>query len=441
MFGDVVVADAARLGVIELALSALRVHGSDKRASYSICLLLHTLCIDEACAIKAKQLGAPVLLQAALKAHRSDDIVQKTASDTLARIQHFVDAACARAEANIADLIAGEEAAKVSKGTAAAPKKAGKGKGKSRGGAATGPPPPHPPPPPPPPPPPLAAAGDISILTKAQIKRREAKAAAAVRKAVAACGPAASEEEDEEEEGSDASSDDSEPFRPRRPPLDFSADGEFRRGLNLPPRPGIEAEIDKMVAEIEARHAAQLAAAFAMPPAMRNAVGDKEGAVASDGVPFSLGRAAAPALPPLPPNPTLAAVASSPAAAPDTAPPAATAAAEEPEHGKTWPSVPSSHGPPSLPAPPPAPGAQPPCALATVKPSPAACERATDLTAEVEALRAENALHRTTIDAIGAQIDALRAEKDARVGEKEEELSALRARVAALGAALSSLRQ
>ena len=151
----------------------------------------------------------------------------------------------------------------------------------------------------------------MPALTKAQIKRRRAKAAAVLRKAAAASGSAAGEEEEEEEEeGSDASSDNSEPFRPRRPPLDFSADGEFRRSMHLPPRPGIEAEIDKMVAESEARHAAKLAAAAAMPPATRNAVVEKEGADTSDGAPFSLGRAAAPAPVPVPapPTPTAAAL-------------------------------------------------------------------------------------------------------------------------------------
>ena len=83
------------------------------------------------CAIKAKQLGAPSLLQAAMKTHPSDQSVQKCALNALARIQRFVDAACARAEANMAELLAGEKAAKKGKGTAAAPKKAGKGKGKS----------------------------------------------------------------------------------------------------------------------------------------------------------------------------------------------------------------------------------------------------------------------------------------------------------------------
>ena len=254
---------------MELALSTLRVHRSNADVCHCASALLHNLCCDEAFAIKAKQLGAPALLQAALKAHKSDVDVQKNAADALARIQHFIDAAFARAEANMAELVAGEEAAKRGKGTAAAPKKAGKGKGKTAGeGAAAGPrpaPPLHPPPP--------LAAGDISTPTKAQIKRRKAKAAAAARKAAAAPGTTAGEEE-EEEVVSDASSDDSEPFRPRRPPLDFSADGEFRRSMHLPPRLGIEAEIDKMVAESEARHAAKLAAAAAMHPAVPQATHD-----------------------------------------------------------------------------------------------------------------------------------------------------------------------
>lgn len=57
-------ADAARLGIMELALSALRAHRSDARVCCRANILLHNLCFDEAHAIKAKQLGAPALLQA-----------------------------------------------------------------------------------------------------------------------------------------------------------------------------------------------------------------------------------------------------------------------------------------------------------------------------------------------------------------------------------------
>ena len=271
------VSDAARLGILELALSALRAHRSNACICGRVSELLCFLCFDEARAINAKKQGAPALLQAALKAHPCDESVQEEASEALARIQRFVEAAFARAEANMAELIAGEDAAKEGKGAAAVPKKAGRGKGKSGGGAAIAPAPPPPPQPP-------VAAGDIPVLTKAQIKRRKAKAAAAARKAAAAPGSAAGEEEEEEEgEGADTSSDVSEPFRPRRPPLDFSADGEFRRSMHLPRRPGIEAEIDKMVAEGEAWHAAKLAAAAATPLATRDAVGAMEEAAASGG--------------------------------------------------------------------------------------------------------------------------------------------------------------
>ena len=277
---DATAADAARLGIMELALSALRVHRSDARVLYSASLLLRNLCFDEARAIKAKQLGAPEFLQAAKKAHPSVESVQMSASDALARIQHFLNAACARAEANMAELIAGEEAAKKGKGIAAALKKEGKGKGKKGEGIAAGffpPPPPqeaHASP---------VAAGALPILTKTQIKRRKAKAADAARKVAAASGSTAAMEDEEEGSGSDVSSDDSEPFRPRRPPLDFSADGEFRRSMNLSRRPGIEAEIDKMVAESEARHAAKLAAAAAVSHALHDAMSETQGADTSGG--------------------------------------------------------------------------------------------------------------------------------------------------------------
>ena len=275
---------------MELALSTLRVYRSNARVCLRASVLLHNLCYnDEALASKAKQLGAPALLQAAMKAHPSVESVQKHAADALAHIQLLVQAAFARAEANMAELIAGEEAAKGGKGAAAVLKKAGKGKGKTTGeDAAAGPSPPPP-----------VAVGDVPVPTKAQIKRRKAKAAAAARKAAAATGSAAGEEEEEEEEeGSVATSDDSEPFRPRRPPLDFSADGEFRRSMNLPPWPGIEAEIDKMVAESEARHASKLAAATTMPLATGEAA--LEGTDASGGA-GAAAPSAAPTLPSAPP--------------------------------------------------------------------------------------------------------------------------------------------
>ena len=82
---------------MELALSALRVHRSDARVCFKASVLLLKLCFDVAPAIKAKQLGALPLLQAALKAHRQDEKVQRGASAALARIQEFIDAACARA--------------------------------------------------------------------------------------------------------------------------------------------------------------------------------------------------------------------------------------------------------------------------------------------------------------------------------------------------------
>ena len=218
-------ADALSMGAMELALTALRAHRAEVDVCANASVLLKVLCLDEDRAVKAKQLGAPALLQAVTKAHLSDEGVQKKAAAALARIQRFVDAACARADAKMAELIAGEEAAKGSSG-GAAPKKAGKGKGKGGEGAAAGWIPP------PAPPRPSVGADGEPALTKAQIKRRKAKAAAAARKAVSTSDSAAVGEEEEEEEGSDASSGDSEPPR-SRPPIDFSKDAEFRR--RLPP--------------------------------------------------------------------------------------------------------------------------------------------------------------------------------------------------------------
>ena len=140
----------------------------------------------------------------------------------------------------MAELIAGEEAAKGGKGGAAAAKKVGNGKGGKK--AAAGPFPPLPSLPP------VPAVGEAA-LTKAQIKRRKAKAAAAARKAAAASRSAVGEED--EEEGSDLSSGDSDPLPRSRPPLDFSKDSEFRRSLKLPPR-DVEAEIDEIIAQNKA---------------------------------------------------------------------------------------------------------------------------------------------------------------------------------------------
>lgn len=72
---NAVAANAGRLGIVELVLSALRVHRSNAPVCNAAILLLHNLCFDEANAIKANQLGAPALLQAAMKAHRSDEDV------------------------------------------------------------------------------------------------------------------------------------------------------------------------------------------------------------------------------------------------------------------------------------------------------------------------------------------------------------------------------
>ena len=217
-FDRAVASDALSMGAMELALAALRNHCSNKGACACASALLKVVCFDETHAVKAKQFGAPALLQAALKAHLSTAVVQRNAAAALAHIQRFVDAACARADAKMAELI--EEAAKRSNG-GAAPKKAGKGKGKGGEGAAAGWIPPAPPRR-------SVGADGEPALTKAQIKRRRAKAAAAARKAAAA----SVEEEEEEEEGSDVSSGDSEPPR-SRPPIDFSKDAEFRR--RLPP--------------------------------------------------------------------------------------------------------------------------------------------------------------------------------------------------------------
>ena len=220
-----VVVDALSMGAMELALAALRTHRSEAAVCANASELLDVLCHDEAAAVKAKQLGAPVLLQAVLKAHPAAKAVHANASGALARIQKFVDAASARADAKMAELIAGEDATKGGKGAAAASKKMGKGKGRGKGGEGVTAVPPLPPLPPQTP---IATDGEPA-LTKAKIKRRKAKAAAAARKAAATSGSAAAEED---AEGSEASSSDSEPPC-SRPPLDFSKDAEFRR--RLPP--------------------------------------------------------------------------------------------------------------------------------------------------------------------------------------------------------------
>ena len=280
--GDVA-STAVGMGAMELALSALRHHGANMHVSRFSSGLMHNLCFDETLAVKAKQLGAPALLQAALKAHPSDEMVQENAADTLDRIQRFVDATCARADAKMAELIAGVEAAKGGKRGASAPKKAGKGKIKSGAVAGSLPSSTFLPSPPPPPPPPVAADGE-PVLTKAQIKRRKAKAAAATRKAAAASGTATGEDE---EEGSDASSGDSEPPR-SRPPIDLSKDAEFRR--RLPPvtdsplaiSPELLAASDAILAAHAALYApspsTQLVAEGAMLPTTSEAAGEEEGA-------------------------------------------------------------------------------------------------------------------------------------------------------------------
>ena len=292
-------ADAHSMGALELVLSVLRNHRSNASACSGASLCLHSLCYEEAHAVNAQQLGAPLLLQAAMKAHLSRKSVQLTASEAQARIQRFVDAACARAEANMAELIAGEEAAKEGKAATAAPKNDKKGKGKGH-------------PAPPPPPPPLAVSGE-PVLTKAQIRRRKAKAAAAARK------PAAASDEDEgeaEERSSYASSSDSEPRRPR-PPLDFSRDSAFRRSLKLPPR-DVEAEIDEIIAQHEAlllqRGGAQPPGATEAPPQPPPC--EAVGGAAPRAAPFAASSSATAPQPPLP-------AAASPVA--DTPPPPAPA--------------------------------------------------------------------------------------------------------------------
>ena len=212
------------------------------------------------------------------------------------------------------------------------------------------------------------------------------------------------------------SSDDSEPFIPRRPPLDFSADGEFWRGMNLPRRPGIEAEIDKMVAESEARHAAKLAAAAAMSHAARDAVGEKEGAFTPDGADDPFSGAAAPALPyPGTAAPHFAAsLASSPIYPPKACATAATAVATEEEPAPVF--VPAHAAPP----------------VGLSRDADLAAEIAT-LRAENAGLRSENAAQRATIAENSVEIAALRAEI--------AELATLRMRVAALVANPSPIQQ
>ena len=140
-------ADAFSMGAMELALAVMRVHRSRVNACANASALVCRLCINETSAVKAKRLGAPALLQAAMKAHPSAQNVQQNAAAALCNIQHFIDAACARADAKMAELIAGEEAAKAGNGGAAAPKKAGKSKGKGGDAAATSTPRPSLPPP------------------------------------------------------------------------------------------------------------------------------------------------------------------------------------------------------------------------------------------------------------------------------------------------------
>ena len=283
-----VAADALSMGAMELTLAVLRTHRSRSWASSSASALLNTLCLDKTHAVKAKQLGAPALLQAAMKANPSDEDVQRFASAALARIQRFVDAACARADAKMAELIAGEEAAKGGKVL----KKAGNSKNKSKsteGVAAT---PPPLPPPLSPPQPPVDADGEPA-LTKAQIKRRKAKAAAAARKAATASSSAAAGEVEEEvEEESDTSSGDSE-LPLSRPPIDFSKDTEFRR--RLPPvinsplviSPELFAASDAILAAHAALYApnpsTQPVVEGPSPHVTGHAAGEEEGADAPDG--------------------------------------------------------------------------------------------------------------------------------------------------------------
>ena len=246
-----------------------------------------------------------------MKAHMSDNELQKEAAAALARIQHFIDAASVRAEANMAELIAGEEAGK---GATVSPKKAGKGKGKVKGGEAAAAGPSAPPsnllPPPPSFPPPVAVDG-VPALTKAQIKRHKAKAAADARKADARKASVASmaveKVEEDEEDTSDASSHDS---APRRPLYDFSKDSEFRRSLKLPPR-NVEAEIDEIIAQHEALYLQKsearpgAAAAALTAPRLAPAASDAADALAPprDGLETGGEGAALPAPTPLSPNP------------------------------------------------------------------------------------------------------------------------------------------
>ena len=88
-----VTADALSMGAMKLALAALRSHRTNEYASANASSLSKVLCFDETCAVKAKQLGALVLLQAALKAHSLNKDVQREVAAALAYIQRFVDAA------------------------------------------------------------------------------------------------------------------------------------------------------------------------------------------------------------------------------------------------------------------------------------------------------------------------------------------------------------
>ena len=377
---DEAVADALSMGTMELAIAALRMHRSHIYASSNASELLKVLCFDESRAVKAKQLGTPALLQAALKAHLSNETVHKNAAAALAHIQRFVDAACARVDAKMAELIAGEEAAKGSKG-GAAPKTAGKGNGKGGEGAAAGWIPP------PAPQPPVGADGEPA-LTKAQIKRRNAKAAAAARKAAAASGAAGDkkeEEEEEEEEGSDASSSDSEPPR-SRPPIDFTKDAEFRR--RLPPITNsplvISPELLAASDAILAAHAAlygpnsptQPGAADAPSQGVCDAAGETDGA-STNWQPLNLQSAAAP-------DPTVAETATS--AAPHSA--AAAPVCDAP------PATVSTLGAPSR--------SSASLFLSAASPPPSA-QYVAALVAEIEALRADNAALRARVAELEAR--------------------------------------
>ena len=96
-----VAADANSMGAMELALAALNKHRSNANVTFGAGECLRVLCFGEICAVRAKQLGAPALLQAVLKAHPFHYEVRLLRQATTSASQAFplvfqADARCRR---------------------------------------------------------------------------------------------------------------------------------------------------------------------------------------------------------------------------------------------------------------------------------------------------------------------------------------------------------